>query len=88
MLPEAGPTGATHGFVAGWQTWPTLALPFSAPFTDHVTLVSAVFATDGVNDIRWLTESVAEGGETLTLTLLVTVRVADAVAPSDGVTAA
>ena len=54
-------------------------MPFGAPFTDQVTVVSDVFATLGVNDMRWLVESVAVGGETATVTLLVMVTVADSI---------
>ena len=65
--------------MAGWQTCPTLALPFGIPLTLQVTVVSVEFETVGVNDARWLAASVAELGEMLTLTLLVIVTVADAV---------
>jgi CBS-domain-containing membrane protein len=55
------------------------------PLTDHVTVVSVEFVTVGVKVARWLGESVAAPGETLTLTLLVIVTVAEAVtAPPDG----
>lgn len=83
MLPEAGPVGATQGFVPVWQTWPTVALPFATPLTVQVTLVSFAFVSVGVNVMRWFTASVAVGGETVTLMLLVTVTVAAALAPVD-----
>ena len=84
-LPEPGPVGATHGFELSWHTWPTVALPFAIPLTDHATLMSLEFETAGVNAARWPGESVAALGETLTLTLLVIVTVADAVTvPLDG----
>jgi hypothetical protein len=79
MLPDAGPAGATHGFVPLVQIWPTLTLPFGIPFTDQVTVVSAVFATLGANDKRWPVGTVAIGGETLTETLLVMVTATDSV---------
>ena len=81
MLPEAGLAGATHGFVPGSQTWPTLALPFGMPFTDQVTVVSDVFATLGINDMRWPVETVAVGGETPTVISVVMATVADSVVP-------
>ena len=62
-----------------WQTWPTAALPFGMPLTDHVTVVSVAFVTVGVNDARKPVERVALGGETLTPMLLVTVTFAEAV---------
>jgi len=85
-LPDVGPAGAAHGFDPVWQTSPTLVLPFAIPFTVHVTVVSVVFVTVGVNVMRWLTASVAVGGATLTLTLLVTVTV-DAAVTSAGAVA-
>ncbi len=82
MLPDAGPAGATHGFVPDMQTCPTLALPFATPFTDQLTVVSDVPATLGVNDRRWPVGTVAIDGETLTETPLVIVTAADSmVAP-------
>jgi hypothetical protein len=74
----------------GWHTSPTVALPFRTPLTDHVTVVSVVFVTLGVNVARWPGESVAALGETLTLTLLVIVTAAEAVAalPDGGVAVA
>lgn len=74
----------------GWHTWPTVALPFAIPLTNQVTVASDEFVTDGVNVARWPGESVAALGETLTLTLLVSVTVAEAVAglPDGGVAVA
>ena len=85
MLPDAGPVGATHGFVPDWQTWPTNALPFAMPFTDHVTVASDEFVTVAEKDARSFDESVAVGGETITPTALVTVTVAAAVMPPGAV---
>lgn len=67
-----------------------MALPLRTPLTDHVTVVSVVFVTLGVNVARWPGESVAALGETLTLTSLVIVTVADAVTglPEGGVAVA
>ena len=79
-LPLTGPAGAAHGFEPLKQTCPTTVLPFGTPFTVHLTAVSDVLATFAVNDLRWLTETVADPGETLTLTVLVTVTMALAVA--------
>jgi hypothetical protein len=56
-----------------------MELPFGTPFTAHVTAVSGVPNTVGVNGVRWFTASVAEFGNTVTATLLVIVNVADAV---------
>jgi hypothetical protein len=82
MLPDAGPAGATHGFVPGTQTSPTLVLPFGTPFTDQVTVVSDAFATVAVNAVRWPVATVVLDGETNTATSLVIVAVADStVAP-------
>ena len=71
--------GATQGFVAGWQTWPTVALPLGMPLTDQVTEVSVVLVTLGVNEARWPSARVAVAGETVTRTLLLSVIVAEAV---------
>lgn len=87
MLPAAAPVGETQGFDPVWQTWPKLALPLAMPFTLHVTVVSEVFTTVGVNVARWPTVRVAAGGDTLTLTALVTVTVAAAVGPVTGTVA-
>lgn len=82
MLPDAGPAGATQGFVPDTQTWPTLALPFATPFTAQVTVVSDAFATLAANDSRCPVGTVAAGGATLTVISLVMATVADsAVAP-------
>jgi hypothetical protein len=50
--------------------------------------VSEAFVTVGVKDMRWPVESVTDGGETLTLMLLVIVTVAAATSPAEGVTVA
>jgi hypothetical protein len=71
--------GATQGFVADRQTWPTVALPLGMPLTDQVTEVSVVLVTLGVNEARWPRARVAVAGETVTRTLLVSVIVAEAV---------
>ncbi len=84
-LPDAGPVGATHGFDPVWQTCPAAVLPFATPFTVQITAASLVFVTVGVNVTRWLVASVAVGGATPTLTLLVTVTVDAAVAFADAV---
>jgi hypothetical protein len=76
---ELGPAGAMHGFVPETQTWPTVAFPSGTPTTDHDTVVSAVFVTFAVNDVRCPVESVAVGGITLTVTALVIVTVAEAI---------
>ena len=84
-LPETGPAGGVHGFVPDMHTWPTLALPLGMLLTDQVTLASGVFPTVAVNDARWLNARFAEAGETLTLTLLVIVTLADAsIEPAPG----
>ena len=44
---KLAPAGAAHGFVPDWQTWPTVALPFGMPPTDHVTV-----AVRSVRDVR------------------------------------
>lgn len=75
-----GPLGAAHGFDPLTHTWPTLALPFGTPFTAHRTLVSGEFATIAVNDCRWPGDSVAALGATVTITPLIIVTVADALA--------
>ena len=72
--------GETHGFDPVTQISPTVTLPFKIPFTVQVTAVSGVFVTFAVNVARCVTAIVADGGETLTLTLLVIVTLADAVA--------
>jgi hypothetical protein len=80
MLPAAGPGGAAHGFDPDMQTCPTTLLPSGTPFTDHVTVASGVFATIAANDPRCMGMNVADGGEMLTATLLVTVTVLEAIA--------
>lgn len=78
MLPEIGPAGGVQGLDPDTHTWPTLALPLEMLLTDQVTLTSGVFATVAAKDARWLNARFAEAGETLTLTLLVIVTLADA----------
>jgi hypothetical protein len=78
-LPLTGPTGVTHGLDPLRQICPTLVFPFGTPFTVQLTAVSAVLVTFAAKDLRWPTETVADGGETLTLTVLVTVTTALAV---------
>jgi hypothetical protein len=68
------------------QTWPTPALPFAIPFTDHVTVVSDAFVTFALNDMRWPVETVAVGGDTVTVMLLVTVTLADSTVGPPSVT--
>jgi hypothetical protein len=75
-----GAVGGTHGFEAVTQTAPTVLLPFGMPLTAHVTAVSVLPVTFAENELRCARESVADGGETLTLTWLVTVTILDAVA--------
>lgn len=78
MLPETGPAGGVQGFVPDTHTWPTLALPLGMLLTVQVTLASVVFATMAAKGARWLNARLAEAGDTLTLTLLVIVALADA----------
>jgi hypothetical protein len=77
-LPETGPAGGEQGFDPLRHIWPVVRFPLTIPFTDHVTDASALFVTLAANDFRWLTGTEAEGGETLTAMLLVTVTEADA----------
>ena len=49
------------------------------PPTDHVTLVSELFATLAANEARWPMDSDANAGVTLTMTPLVIVTVAAAI---------
>jgi hypothetical protein len=79
MAPATGPAGGTHGFDPVSHTCPTLALPFGIPFTDQVTVASDVLATIAAKDIRWPVATVAVGGATFTVTLLVMVAVAASV---------
>jgi hypothetical protein len=72
--------GDTHGFDPVTQISPTDELPFKIPFTVQVTAPSGVFVTFAVSVTRWVTTTVAMGGETLTVTLLVIVTPAEAVA--------
>jgi hypothetical protein len=55
-------------------------LPFKIPFTVQVTAASGVFVTLAMSVTRCVTTTVAVGGETLTVTLLVIVTVAEVVA--------
>lgn len=83
MLPETGPAGGEHGFDPLTQIWPIAVLPFATPFTNQVTVVSALPATFAANDWRWLTVTVALLGATFTAMLLANVTLADAtVAPA------
>ena len=52
MLPEAGPVGAMHGTVAGWQIWPRIVFPLATPFTDQLTAVFEAFVTVGISVTR------------------------------------
>jgi hypothetical protein len=65
MAPGAG---GAHGVEPAWQTNPTELLPFGIPFTDQVTLVSDVFVTAAINERRCIGASMADGGDTVTLT--------------------
>jgi hypothetical protein len=76
-LLAVGPAGAVHGLDPLTQTWPVSAFPFRTPFTVQVTAVSGVFDTLAAKDCRWLVDTVAVPGDTLTPTLLVTVTVAE-----------
>jgi hypothetical protein len=57
-----------------------MLLPSGIPFTDQVTAASGVPVTLAAKELRCSRASVAAGGETLTLTWLVTVTILDAVA--------
>jgi len=76
---ESGAEGGTHGFVAATQICPRSVLPLGMPFTYQVTVVSDVFSTLAAKVALAFTATVVLGGETITLTLLVMVTVADAV---------
>lgn len=78
-FPAAGPAGAVHGFDPLTHTCPISGLPFSTAFTVQVTAVSGVLVTLAAKDCRWLVETVAVPGDTLTPTVLTTVTVAVAV---------
>ena len=79
-LAAEGSDGGTHGFEAVVHTSPTALLPFGMPLTAHVTAESVVPVTFAANELRCASASVAEGGETRTLTWLVTVTVLDGIA--------
>ncbi|MGH9688991.1 MAG: hypothetical protein ACRD5K_18105 [Candidatus Acidiferrales bacterium] len=79
--------GTAQGFDPLTHTWPTLAFPFGTPLTAHKTLVSGELATVAVNDCRWPGDRVAALGVTVTVTPLVIVTVADALAVPPPVTA-
>ena len=62
-----------------WQICPTVELPFVTPFTSQDTAVSAVLARVAAKEVRWLTWTVADEGDTVTLKLLTSITEADAV---------
>jgi hypothetical protein len=56
---------------------PTVALPLAIPLTNHETAPSAVPDTFGVIAIRWNAPTLADWGESVTLTLLLIVSEAE-----------
>jgi hypothetical protein len=72
--------GCTHGEIPDWHISPVAAFPFTTPLTDHVTDAFELFATSAVNVAVWLNDSRAEGGEIVTVILLVRVTLAETVA--------
>lgn len=87
MDADCAPAGATHGFDPLTHTRPTVALPFSTPFTAHVTAVSGEFVTFAANDCRCPGDKVAALGVTITVTALVIVKVEDALVAAPPVVA-
>lgn len=79
-MPETAPFGETQGSVPATQICPTAAFPLGTPLTLQLTPVSGEFVTVAANVARSETPSVVSEGTTLTLTLLVIVTLADAVA--------
>jgi hypothetical protein len=62
-----------------WQICPTVELPFVTPFTSQDTAVSDVPVRADAHGVRWLTWTVADEGDTVTLMLLMSITKADAV---------
>jgi hypothetical protein len=76
---EPGTDGEAHGLEPDWQICPTVELPFGTPFTSQNRAVSAVLFRVAVKDVRWPTWTIADEGDTVTLMLLNSITVADAV---------
>jgi hypothetical protein len=74
-----GRVGETHESDSRRQICPEIALPFATPFTSQETAPSVVPETLAASEMRCDIETVAEGGEMPTLTLLVSVTGAEAV---------
>jgi hypothetical protein len=77
MLIAVGPAGGWHGFVPVRQSCPSVAFPLATPFTLQSTVASGVFETTAENVSRPFAATLAVGGVTLTVTLLMIVTVAD-----------
>lgn len=78
-----GTTGGTHGLEFAAQIWPTIAFPFAMPSTNHDTATSELPETLTASGTLCPIVTVAAGGDTFTLTLLVIETDAAAVARPD-----